>query len=174
MNIELTHERLLHLLHYDPVTGLFTWMNPQSKKMRRGEPAGGVMADGYLRIKIDGVGYRAHRLAIFYMTGTMPAEEIDHKNRKRLDNKWGNLREASHQENQCNRSLTRANTSGVVGVSWDKRRKKWAAQIKIVGRGKLLGRYDTLEEAVEVRRRAEIEHFGDFAPRHWMGEEVSQ
>lgn len=164
MTLALTHERLLHLLHYDPISGDFTWMNPQSKKMRRGDRAGCLTGDGYWRIRVDGVAYRAHRLAIFYVTGEMPPEDVDHKSRIRLENRFSNLRNATRQQNTSNRSLTRKNTSGVVGVHYDKNRNKWAARIKVNGRAINLGRFDDFEQAVKVRKEAEIQNFGAFAP----------
>lgn len=170
----LTHERLVHLLHYDPVSGIFTWMNPQSRRMRRGEPAGCLRDDGYLGIRIDGIRYQAHRLAIFYMTGTMPPEDADHRNRRRIENGYSNLRCATRQQNTSNRSITRANTSGVVGVGWDKARGKWEARIKVMGKQIHIGRFDVFEDAVKARREAEIKYFDDFAPRHWMTESDDQ
>ena len=166
--MELTREWVMHLLHYDPITGLFTWMNPQSKRVRRGEPAGALTGDGYLRIRIDGNSYRAHRLAIFYMTGEMPPEDGDHENRIRLDNSWGNLRCATRQQNTSNRSITRANSSGVVGVYRDNPRHKWGARIKVGGKNIHLGRFASKDDAIAARRAAEIKYFNDFAPRHWM------
>lgn len=161
---DLTRERLMHLLHYDPETGEFTWMAPQSKRMRRGDCAGCLTGDGYLAIRIDGRRYRAHRLAVFYMTGEMPPEDVDHKNRTPIDNKWSNLRNATRQQNTCNRSITDRNTSGVVGVNRDRPRGKWMARIKIRGRTLNLGRFDHIEDAIKARKEAEIQHFGEFAP----------
>jgi hypothetical protein len=170
MKPTLTHEKLVHVLHYDPETGIFTWMNPQSRRIRRGEPAGCLRDDGYLGIRIDGVRYQAHRLAIFYMTGVMPPDDADHRNRVRLDNKFGNLRKATRQQNTSNRSITSANTSGVVGVGWDKRRRKWEARIKVSGKTINLGRFVRKEDAIAARRAAEVKYFDEFAPRHWMSE----
>jgi hypothetical protein len=162
---DLTQERLMHLLHYDPLTGEFTWMVSQGRVLR-GQPAGCLRDDGYLRIRVDGQEYMAHRLAIFYMTGAFPPDDADHKNRVRLANHWENLRPATRAQNCANRSVTAANTSGVVGVHWDRPRKKWCARIKVFGKTKMLGRFESLEDATRVRKAAEAKHFGDFAPRH--------
>jgi DNA-binding XRE family transcriptional regulator len=51
--------------------------------------------------------------------------------------------------------LSTRNKSGVKGVSFDKERNKWVAQIKVGGKSINLGRYETLEEAAEARRQAE-------------------
>ena len=49
-----------------------------------------------------------------------------------------------------NRRLTKANSSGYRGVSWDNAKKKWMVQIKSEGKRYYLGRYNDLIEAVKV------------------------
>ena len=83
---------------------------------------------------------------------------VDHINHNKLDNRKENLRICEHQENTYNKGLCSTNTSGVTGVTWDKLRNKWIAHIK----GKNLGRFNTKEEAIKVRKQAEIEYFGEF------------
>ncbi len=69
-------------------------------------------------------------------------------------------------ENTNVRNLTmrmpRNNTSGIKGVTWDKSKGKWLAQISFKKHHYYLGRYDTKEEAAEVRKIAEEKIFGDF------------
>ena len=55
------------------------------------------------------------------------------------------------------------NKSGYKGVYWSKERKKWCAQITINNKTKGLGRYDTIEEAIEARKKAAKEYYGEFA-----------
>lgn len=89
---------------------------------------------------------------------------IDHKNRNPLDNRCDNLRTCTMQENNFNHSMQSNNTSGAIGVSWSKERKRWIAQIQINGKNKRIGRYKTKEEAIEARKQAEIDYFGEYAP----------
>ena len=89
---------------------------------------------------------------------------IDHINHNPLDNRRDNLRICTQQENDFNKSIQCNNTSGVPGVYFVKRRNKWQAQIKINRKNIFLGYYNTIEEAAEARRLAEIEYFGEFAP----------
>lgn len=56
------------------------------------------------------------------------------------------------------------NTSGTTGVYLDKRSNTWQAQIKVGDRRIYIGYFKTKEEAIEARRQAEIEYFGEFAP----------
>ena len=58
------------------------------------------------------------------------------------------------------------NTSGIKGVSFDKDRGKWVAQITFKGKWKFLGRYDTIQEAAEARREAEQEIFDPCLEAH--------
>jgi hypothetical protein len=130
----LSADKLRTLLRYDPETGFFTW-----KATRRGcspsSNAGTVSKDtGYRIIVIDYRQYRAHRLAYLYMTGAWPAEEIDHRNGVRDDNRWVNLRHATVAQNCRNSRLRADNTSGTeMGVisqgfpkvaRYDRRRRK--------------------------------------------------
>lgn len=62
--------------------------------------------------------------------------------------------------------ISKANKSGIKGVSWDKRRNKWVAQITFKGKNYNLGRYDNKEDAREAREKAEKEMFGKFLEEH--------
>lgn len=62
--------------------------------------------------------------------------------------------------------ISKANTSGIKGVSWDKSRNKWVAQIEFKGKKYYLGRYDNKEDAREAREKAEKEMFGKFLEEH--------
>lgn len=61
---------------------------------------------------------------------------------------------------------TAANSSGVVGVYYDKRSKKWRASLKFQGRLHRLGAFDTLEAAAAARKQAEAEWFAPFLEAH--------
>lgn len=90
-------------------------------------------------------------------------EYIDHINGNRLDNRKQNLRKCTNQENNFNKGLYSHNTSGVTGVSWDKRRNKWEVSIKINQKKMYLGRFDNFNDAVNKRKETEMIYFGEFA-----------
>jgi hypothetical protein len=77
--------------------------------MKAGSTAGSVKRNGYVAIKIDGVLYKAHRLAWYLGTGVWPAPEIeiDHINRVKGDNRLCNLRLVTRIGNQANTERTR-------------------------------------------------------------------
>lgn len=88
---------------------------------------------------------------------------VDHINHNGLDNRKSNLRICNISQNGMNKVRPKNNSSGHIGVSWDKSRGKWMAHIKLNGKGKNLGRFDTFEEAVEAREAAEQEYFKEYA-----------
>ena len=101
---------------------------------------------------------RLHRLII-----DCPKDMVvDHINHDPLDNRKENLRICTQQQNCMNRSKTSKNTSGTVGVCWHKSSSKWIARIKINGKYKALGSFNTKEEAIQARKNAEVEYFGEY------------
>ena len=90
-------------------------------------------------------------------------EHVDHRNQDSLDNRRGNLRPATHQQNLANRGPQRNNKSGYKGVSWCNRDSKWLAQIKVNQRQMNLGRFDLAEDAAAAYRKAARKHFGQFS-----------
>lgn len=156
-------EELREALHYFPETGVFTWVKPTGRRVKAGDIAGNPHSNGYLRINVHGRSYLAHRLAWFYMTGKWPAEQVDHRNQKRADNSWLNLRLASDCQNKANQGINAKNTSGVKGVYWDKRRRKWHAGIQHQKRTKFVGYFDDLEAATKAMEVARKATHGEFA-----------
>jgi len=139
----LTQERLKTLVHYEPMTGSFTW-NQSRPKCKKGTKAGCNMRTGYVCIRIDNRLYTAHRLAWFYMTGSFPLEQLDHINGNRADNRFANLRQATNAENAQNRRR-KDNKSGYTGVR--KENSKWLAEIKVNYKPMRIGLFATPEEA---------------------------
>ena len=155
----ISAERLRELLHYDPGTGAFAWRVITSRKIHVGDVAGHPSTQGYLQIGADRKLYQAHRLAWLYMTGEWPRNQIDHINLDKSDNRWCNLREATHRENQANR----ATLFGFKGASWDKTYHKWRAQISCNNKKRHLGYFETQQEAAVAYAEAAKEFQGEFA-----------
>lgn len=144
---DLTLSELRSLLHYDPETGVFTWLKSRGR-VRRGQRAG-RLSHGYVRVKVNGSEYAAHRLAWFCVHGHWPRQEIDHINNDPLDNRLCNLRDISASMNQQNqrRAHRRNNTSGIVGVSWHKKSQKWRAYVTVMHKQHHLGFFNDKEDA---------------------------
>ena len=97
---------------------------------------------------------------------------VDHINRNPSDNRKENLRIASFRQNSLNRTKQSINTSGIVGVEWSKTENKWHAKIsKEKKKQRIIGRYDTKEEAIIARLKAEKEYYGEFAPQRNLWKE---
>jgi hypothetical protein len=130
MSTELTQARLKELLHYDPVTGIFTWRVTVSSKAQAGNAVGRAdILHGYVRRHVDKQRFSEHRLVWLYMTGSWPENQLDHINGDRTDNRWGNLREATDAQNRQNMAKRKGSSSNLLGVKWSKLRGKWMASI---------------------------------------------
>lgn len=145
----LTQAILKEHLHYNPDTGVFTWLVSRGKS-KFGKVAGSINTYGYTRIQIFNKTYLAHRLAFLYEYGIFPKECVDHRNGVRTDNRMCNLREATNLENAQNLPLRVKNKSGFTGVCFHIRDKKWVSQIKINGKMKHLGYFDDPELASQA------------------------
>jgi len=88
--------------------------------------------------------------------------EVDHEFHEPWDNRKEFLRIVNRSQNEMNNSLASNNTSGVTGVSWHNQSGKWIAQIGFNNTLINLGYFDDFDEAVEVRKNAEIEYFGEY------------
>jgi hypothetical protein len=115
---------------------------------RAGEIVGAPNRNGYLRVWHKGRSLMVHIVIWALHRGEWPPEGflVDHKNRKRTDNRPRNLRLASHAENSWNRAGD--------GVSWDAASGKWRARIQANGKRKHLGRFKTKGAALAAVKAA--------------------
>lgn len=132
----LTAEALRAELHYDPATGIFTRAR-KSKRANVGDVCGCVKPKGYLSISVCGKHYFAHRLAWLYVYGVWPEQQIDHINRDPADNRIANLRDVRQTVNMHN----------IPRVGAQRSRGRWRARIKIDGKQRNLGTFETIDEA---------------------------
>jgi hypothetical protein len=153
----ITQERLKELLEYDAETGKLFWRVSRGTTCA-GDEAGYINNRGYVSIRIDFKAYLAHRLAWLYVHGTFPKDGIDHINGMTADNRLVNLRDVDHRTNLRNQRLSKTNSSGVTGVSWEEARQRWNAYITVDGIRTNLGYFVSLPEAKDVRKAAERLH----------------
>ena len=88
---------------------------------------------------------------------------VDHINGDGLDNRRANLRPANHATNGRNVGKPSSNTSGFKGVTWDRRARKWRAQIMTDGRNRWLGNFTDPREAARAYDIGAIELHREFA-----------
>jgi HNH endonuclease/AP2 domain len=157
---DLTQQQLKQQLHYDPESGIFTWVL-NKYKTTIGKIAGSNN-HGYIIIRVYYTRYFAHRLAWLYMTGEWPKHDVDHIDMDRKNNKWTNLREATRSQNKFNVNKFSTNTSGYKGVSFDKSRNKFTAQCMVNGKLYHLGRFLSAELASNAYQAFTKHHHGVF------------
>lgn len=120
----------------------------------------GLGCENYVRAKdkVSGKSISLHRLLL------QPPDnaDVDHINHDTLDNRRCNLRVCTRSQNNVNAKKRKTNTSGFVGVSWNKQKQKWEAKIWVNKKRIHLGLYNQIEEAARVRRDAEKDYYGDF------------
>jgi hypothetical protein len=107
---------------------------------------------------------RMHRVILERMLGRelIKGEDVDHINHDGLDNRRVNLRLATHAENMRNRVKRINCSSEYKGVCWYKPNKKWQAEIRIDGKQKRLGRFESEIEAAKAYDIAAIGAYGEF------------
>ena len=151
---KLTQKRLKEVLFYDPKIGDFIW-KISTGNVKIGDIASCLNFYGYIRISVDGVRYKAHRLAWLYEYGYFPENDLDHIDRIKTNNRIKNLREASRSCNMRNTGNQKNNTSGIKGICFDKANNKWESRIKVNRITKHLGRYKDFNDAVCARLAGE-------------------
>ena len=179
---ELTYHDVARLLKADFETGKLFWLPRPLEMFKDGKQSAehncaiwnsrfpgteaftAVNGWGYRHGRIFGRAYRAHRVIWLLATKEWPADEIDHINGVKDDNRMTNLRQVTGAENRKNTRLSKANTSGIIGVSWLNSRRKWAAQIHINGRSTNLGHFLEKSDAIAARKAAEIKY--GYHPNH--------
>lgn len=158
----LTAERLRELLAYDPETGIFTWKTTMGSRAVAGQQTDSLDDHGYVRIRVDKRLYRAHRLAVLYMSGSFPPADVDHINLNRADNRWKNLRNATRTVNARNTNLRSDSTSGLKNVSWHKATGKWQVNLAAGGKNIHIGLFADKELAAQAAAEARSKYHSPF------------
>ncbi len=109
------------------------------------------LCDGYLKSTQHGLMHRY--LKREQLSGKL---QVDHINNNRLDNRKGNLRVVTQQENLHKKKVYSSNKSGYPGVKWNARLNKWQAQITRNKQRIHLGVFDELQDAIVARKKAEL------------------
>ena len=154
-NSTLTQEYLNKLFLYDPETGILYNKVYRSARAKIGQEAGTLNENGYIKVRIRGIGYQAHRLIWIIVYGYNPENAIDHINKDKKDNRLSNLREVTLSCNSRNSSLAMDNKSGVKGICYSRGRKTWVVYIFYDNKLRALGYFKDFTEAVCHRYAAE-------------------
>lgn len=125
------------------VSDLFYYDEKSISLLRHSTPRGGsIVGDvagcidnrGYWRVKVDGIPYRVSRVIWKLFVGDIPnGMVVDHINGNKTDDRLYNLRIVEQGMNTRNARMRKDNTSGVTGVSYNKRDDKWISFYSING-----------------------------------------
>ena len=151
-----TQEELLADFDYIPETGELLNTRFRGGTSLRGAVAGSVDKCGYRFIAYKGKKYPAARMIWCWVHGSWPEHEIDHINKERDDNRLINLREAARTCNQRNKTLSKNSTTGIKGITINKRTGGYVAQITYEYKSIFLKHSHDLSMAVKARWEAEV------------------
>ena len=90
---------------------------------------------------------------------------VDHINKNKLDNRRINLRICSHVNNSRNSIIGKSNSSGVIGVCFNKDKNKWKSYLNVNGKQIHLGYFESFDDAIISRLNGEREYFKEYSPQ---------
>lgn len=175
MNIrQLTDEQLYDIFHesFEYREGELYWKerplahfsSEHRMKIINAQHAGKKLSnicEGYIYATFFNKKIKGHRIVFMLHHGFLP-KMIDHIDGNKTNNRIENLRACSYSQNQYNKTASKNNTSGVKGVSFHKATGKFQAAIKLSGKQRHLGLFDTIESATIARIAAANQHHGEF------------
>ena len=157
---------LKEYIFYNPLTGIFFWVkkpSPLSNKCKDSLAGCYDFSNGYWKIAFRKRTYTAHRLAWFFVNGLSDQNKfIDHIDCNKLNNSISNLRLVNATENAYNSKKQSNNTSGVKGVTFIKRTKRWGCRLSINGVNKSLASFELLSDAKDFIEKAREKFHKEF------------
>lgn len=154
----LAIEVINRLVRYDSDKGALFWKERENFR-ESGNEVGRRSTQKYKRVSIGGKCLMLHRVVYFIHHGVWP-ETIDHIDGDGHNNRIENLRAATYQENNRNRTSTP--TSGQKGV-YKQANGTYTVNLKMDGKSKHYGSGMTLEEATMKAQKIITEAHGVFA-----------
>jgi hypothetical protein len=148
---------------FDYKDGVLYWKIKTANRVKVGSPAGSMdPSTGYHKIHVYKKFHKTHRVIFLYHYGYIP-DFIDHIDGDKLNNKIENLRAATKSQNCMNQKISTRNTSGMKGVMWHKRDKKWVVQLRVNSKSHSFGYYDDKELAELVALEATNKFHKEFS-----------
>lgn len=137
-----------------------------ARYQQAGKPAGTLQKNPkYWVVWVNNRIYRVHRVIMCLLHDLEYAEcpVVDHIDGDGSNNRVENLRLVSHSQNSANMKTPKSNTSGIKGVSYDRKRGKYRGYVTLHGKQYNAGRFDTLDEAAEAVAKLREELHGQYA-----------
>jgi hypothetical protein len=153
-----TREQMALWVRYDAHTGEIVWV--ANRKVEKVGLSAITWGDGrYGRVAACGVRVYAHQVAVLFMTGEWPDEHTDHKDGNTRDNRWDNLRACSQKVNKQNwQGATSRSSTGLLGA-YTHPTKGYQSTVRVEGKLKHLGFFDTAQEAHDAHMLARRIHY---------------
>jgi hypothetical protein len=155
---------LRQLFAYDNNTGLVSWKIPRKNGVVAGVVAGSVdSTSGYARLCFGRKSYKVHRVVWALAYGEWPVIDIDHINGDKTDNRLENLRLATRAENLRSMKKRKNSLCSLKGVTrYMKNKDRFCAQIRIDGKQRSLGIFDSQQAAHDAYCASAVVAFGKF------------
>jgi hypothetical protein len=153
----LTQQRLKELFEYHPDGFLIERTGRKHLKVVY-RNYGHKGKKGYHQIKIDWRMFKFASIIYLFHHGVL-VKGLDHIDRNTSNNRIENLRQATASQNSANRKIKNTNTSGFVGVSFQRKNKKWRAKAGVI----YLGLFHSREAAARAYDKKAFELYGEFA-----------
>ncbi|EFW1288061.1 HNH endonuclease [Shigella flexneri] len=135
--------------------GVLIWIK-NGRRRTVGKAAGAIMRNSeYRYVQVNGYKDYAHRIAWMIQNESMIpcGMEIDHIDGNKRNDDAENLRLVTHDENMRNLPIYKSNTSGISGVSFDKKLSKWRASASVNGKKVHIGYFESIEDAAIARKK---------------------
>lgn len=158
---------LAHRFDVDAKAGTLVWRTPPKTHPRMlGKPAGSVWRSAtgklYCYVKIDGRAYKRGWLIFLWEKARWPSPMLDHRDGNSLNDRIGNLREATGEQNAWNHKRRAKRAPEPMGV----RRLpsgRFTARIAHKKRQITIGSFDTESDARHAYLKKRKELFHEFA-----------
>lgn len=166
----LSGKELLQYVHLDPSSPSYlSWNYHTPFKKHAGRQIKAIGNHGYYNFRHMKRTYLVHRVIYEIVHGTLvDKQEVDHRDRNKLNNHPDNLRLSDRNGNCRNTRMFCTNTSGYRGVCWATHAKKWKAAITIDNVPHHIGYYTDPITAAKAYDKAALEHHGEFARVNFM------
>ena len=128
----------------------------KGKKTRIKDYCWCLNAHGYISAKHNNEHILMHKIITEYSI-------VDHINHNKFDNRKCNLRNVTKSQNGMNHVKPTNNTSGTVGVYWNKSKGLWEACIIENNNRIYLGSFINKDDAIKMRKEAEQKYFGEYS-----------
>ena len=155
---EISAEVVRSMFDYNPETGHLIHKRGRGNAPS-GSRAGALKPSGYRVVSVKRHWFQSARVVWLHQYGCWPTHQVDHINHVRDDDRLENLRDVTPQQNLHNLSEKRTNNnSGVPGVHWNTRSKRWYAVIYLNDKAIFLGSYTDIESAIAARRAGKLKY----------------